>query len=339
MRGLYNRLGFQKGYNFTLWFIFGGAMIGFVLARFQYLSFNVLCGSDGADGDAAPGECYWYTKEERYKVGIIMHLAGVLPAGFLAVFQFVPAIRHKAILYHRMAGYVAFVLILIGNVGALMIADQSFGGTFSTQAFVGFLAIITTLALVNAIYNIKRLQVDQHRAWMLRVWMYLGVIITARLIMFIAAQIISIFPGRLYYFAQNCGKLAFMAGQDEIAAKYPACVVNGNFSADAYAAVRANFNGDGVEEIASVLNVGFGMALWLALAMHAIGVEVYLHLTPKESERLREVSYQKQMEKGMKNPGSAGLVPEKVGDMDPWMPAEQKANAVKLRSESIDLSN
>ena len=33
-----------------------------------------------------------------------------------------------------------------------------------------------------------------------------------------------------------------------------------------------------------------------------------LHLTPKESERLRQVSYQRQLEAGFKNPGHAGLV-------------------------------
>lgn len=33
-----------------------------------------------------------------------------------------------------------------------------------------------------------------------------------------------------------------------------------------------------------------------------------LHLTPRESERLRQVSYQRQLEAGFKNPGHAGLV-------------------------------
>jgi hypothetical protein len=33
-----------------------------------------------------------------------------------------------------------------------------------------------------------------------------------------------------------------------------------------------------------------------------------LHLTPKESERLRQVSYQRQLEAGFKNSGHAGLV-------------------------------
>lgn len=41
-------------------FIFAGALMGFVLARFQYLNINnVLCLPGSASG-AAPGECYWY---------------------------------------------------------------------------------------------------------------------------------------------------------------------------------------------------------------------------------------------------------------------------------------
>jgi hypothetical protein len=42
-----------------------------------------------------------------------------------------------------------------------------------------------------------------------------------------------------------------------------------------------------------------------------------LHLTPREAERLRNVSYQRQLEAGMKNPGSAGLVG--LGDCEPWI--------------------
>jgi hypothetical protein len=39
--------------------------------------------------------------------------------------------------------------------------------------------------------------------------------------------------------------------------------------------VHAQF-GNNSTEIGAALNMCFGMALWLALAMHAIGVEVYV---------------------------------------------------------------
>lgn len=64
--------------------------------------------------------------------------------------------------------------------------------------------------------------------------------------------------------------------------------------------------------------MSFGMALWVALWLHAVGIEVYLHLTPREAERLRKVSYQRQLEAGLKNPGSAGLTSDKLGDAVTW---------------------
>jgi hypothetical protein len=39
-RGIYRPLGFQKGYNFPLFVILVGALMGFVLARLQYLSID-----------------------------------------------------------------------------------------------------------------------------------------------------------------------------------------------------------------------------------------------------------------------------------------------------------
>jgi len=45
-----------------------------------------------------------------------------------------------------------------------------------------------------------------------------------------------------------------------------------------------------------------------------------LHLTPREAERLRNVSYQRQVEAGMRNPGNAGLTVQRLGDANPWNP-------------------
>jgi hypothetical protein len=168
MRKLYNPIGFTKGYNFTLFFIFAGAMLGFILARFQYLSYNgVLCGGDPQNFD-----CYYYDQSSVEKAGIIIHLAAILPAGFLACFQFVPAIRHKAILFHRLNGYVILFLSLVSTAGALMIARHAFGGGLDVQVAVGVLTIMFLGSLGLAYYNVKRLQLEQHRAWMLRGWFY-----------------------------------------------------------------------------------------------------------------------------------------------------------------------
>jgi hypothetical protein len=53
-----------------------------------------------------------------------------------------------------------------------MIAREAFGGTLATQSWIGALFILTTIGLGLAIYNVKMLQIDQHRAWMLRTWFY-----------------------------------------------------------------------------------------------------------------------------------------------------------------------
>ncbi|KZP03718.1 hypothetical protein FIBSPDRAFT_1055115, partial [Athelia psychrophila] len=82
-RKVYHPLHFDKGYNFTLYFIFAGALLGFVLARLQFLDIDgVFCNPKSTTGSAAPGECYWYSMH-LYRVGIILHLGCILPAAFL----------------------------------------------------------------------------------------------------------------------------------------------------------------------------------------------------------------------------------------------------------------
>ena len=63
--------------------------------------------------------------------------------------------------------------------------------------------------------------------------------------------------------------------------------------------------------------------MWLALFLHAVGVEIYLSLTPREANRLRQVSYERQMERGFKHPGSAGLTVDRWGDAEPWKPIKE----------------
>lgn len=51
--------------------------------------------------------------------------------------------------------------------------------------------------------------------------------------------------------------------------------------------------------------------LWICIAVHIIGVETYLALTPRESEKLRRINYEKHLEAGFANPGSAGLTSDR----------------------------
>jgi hypothetical protein len=145
---VYAPVGFTKAYNFVLWFIFAGALFGFTLARFQYLNFNVFCPTEPSATGAAPGECYYYRTFNWYKIGIYLHLGGVLPASLIAVFQFTPFIRHKAILVHRIGGYTALLLWTVSGVGAFMVARRAFGGSLDVQAWVGITTIGTTVSVI-----------------------------------------------------------------------------------------------------------------------------------------------------------------------------------------------
>ncbi|KAK1910242.1 hypothetical protein P3342_006515 [Pyrenophora teres f. teres] len=122
-RHVVNPFGFNKTYNFWLYVIFGGALTGFSLARLNYLDFyGTFCPATGGNenwNSAAPGECYYYLKYDKYRIGIIMHLAGVLLAGLIAVLQFTPFIRQRWIIVHRIGGYVSLLLYLVGMIGAL----------------------------------------------------------------------------------------------------------------------------------------------------------------------------------------------------------------------------
>ncbi|CAK3872029.1 hypothetical protein CB0940_07210 [Lecanosticta acicola] len=324
-RKLYNPIGFHKGYNFTLLFIFGGALLGFALARTPYLNVN-----DNFLPRAAPGEAYWY-RQSWYNIGISIHLLCIIPAAILAIVQFIPIIRYRLLLLHRINGYLVVLLLLVSNVGALMIARRAFGGTPASQACIGTLAIGTTTAAILAYINIKRLQIEQHRAWMLRCFFWLGCTVTERIIQIIAVQVISMIGS--YYVAIPCQQITGAGGD---ASRYLSCQAD----ADGWAVVHAAFsNAQGVEEVAAIFQLTFAMSLWLAFAIHVVGVEVYLHLTKAETERLRKVSYERQLERGMRHPGSEGLTADRLGDVEPWRPSATKETDRRRSDSDSNSSN
>ncbi|KAI1178460.1 hypothetical protein F4777DRAFT_575994 [Nemania sp. FL0916] len=336
-RKVYNPLGFSKGYNFALWFVFCGALFAFSLARLPYLNFwGIFCNPNRKGPNAAmPGECFYFTQPGRYHVGIIIHLATVLPGSLLAVVQFVPVIRRKFILLHRINGYVVVVLGLLGAASALVIAPQSAGGGLDVHTLVGLLSILFVGSLIMGFINIKRLQLEEHRAWMIRAWALAASIITTRLILFIIAIIITYMSN--YYLAQPCDKINFtLKGKDATLALYPECApfFSGE-NPDQHAVVKAKYGGN-IMEIGTALNLSFGPAAWLALFIHAFAAELYLRLTPAESDRLRNISYKRQLDAGMKNPGSAGLTIDRFGDANKWTPDLVADKKVKDSSEPTE---
>lgn len=60
-----------------------------------------------------------------------------------------------------------------------MILNRALGGFFDTMVFGGILAIFTTFSAWMGIVNIKLKQIDQHRKWMMRCWVYAASIIVS----------------------------------------------------------------------------------------------------------------------------------------------------------------
>ena len=93
--------------------------------------------------------------------------------------------------------------------------------------------------------------------------------------MIISAQIVS--AAGNFWTVQNCAKLLDVIGDaQQLVESYPSCasLIDAN-NLQAATAVKANFGGS-VEQLMSAMNITFGMAGWLALGLHAIGVEVYV---------------------------------------------------------------
>ncbi|OLN94290.1 hypothetical protein CCHL11_02816 [Colletotrichum chlorophyti] len=322
-------LGFKQRHSFILFINFAGALMGFTLARLMYLDVdNVFCGQGFSSSKRAlPGECYFYRKFTLDRIGIIMHLACILPASFLVFWQFIPVIRRRMLLFHRINGYLVLILSVPGTVGALIVARHAVGGGSEVQAAVGLLAIMFLGALLIAFIQIKRLRIEQHRAWMLRAWFYAGAIITIRPIMMIAALIVS--RQRGYYVDLPCAVVEFLmehAGAgNATSVLFENCVpfVTGK-NPNQQTIVEANFfdRSTPTGPTAS-LHASFGMASWLAGAIHAIGIEIYLHLTPGEAERLRQVSRQRQIEAGMRSSENGHSISDRLGSAEKWGPSVQ----------------
>jgi uncharacterized membrane protein len=336
--------------NCPLGFIFGGALVGFILARLQYLDIDgrfcpPVPASDGSSGMAAA--CYWVVRFTRYRVGMIMHLSTSLPAGLIAVFQFMPATR-RFVLYHRTAGYIAITLAFVGNIGALILTETAMGGDLATRTLMGTISLATTITLALAVYNIRRAQLDLHRAWMLRSWSYLGFIVTLRLIQLPMASIVSHWPAASKYVSVSCAELRYIYFSDQrfgtgtftqdtldnFETSYPNCVgLESSQESTIYVLVKGIMNPSDPGQSNAALMTTFAAAGWLAILVHAAAVEAYVWLTQAESQRLRKISYQRQLARGYQNPGSAGTVAQRFGDAEAWLHPEQVARSGDDRSD------
>lgn len=222
-----------------------------------------------------------------HPVGLTLHLAAILPGGFLSVFQFIPKIRHSFLTFHRINGYIIYLLLILGVLGGAMLTRRTLGGAFGAQLANATTALMTIISASLAYYNIKRLQVDQHRKWMLRTLFYMGSIITDRILNFAITDILFKYMKYDKYFTVwECDEVKYTLDQYGLpagyfAAFYPSCLDETvpALGYKGWVPVRAALGGTaGPEMIASAIRWSFSGTLFWGLVLHAIGVEIYVSL-------------------------------------------------------------
>ena len=299
-------------------------MLIFVLVRLPIVSVNgYMC--NPFNERAAPGECYWHTLPwSRYQIGIYLHLWSVFPATLIAILQFVPAIRTRRIGVHRFLGYICWVLGITAAVTALMICDRSFGGSMATKSATSILAAMCFLGHYKAYKAVRNYHLDKHREWMLRTWIWMGGILTMRPLMVLMALTISFLARRdirfnaalpcpqAFYMLTNGGDIGISNSKPDFFTTYgfecspalgmmstPSTVLTrpnmsplGGFEAilaDGRAIISANLISRRIDFRAAALDLSFGPAFLLGIAINAIIVEWYLRKTSNEAQRLQKL--------------------------------------------------
>ncbi|KAF7313261.1 hypothetical protein MKEN_01013000 [Mycena kentingensis (nom. inval.)] len=262
-------LGFHERWSLLNCLIWGGAMVGFSLAR------SVTMNPSKLPGLLVPGEWFWF-KAPLYKVNLLIHIYLTILGGIGAIFQFFPAIRRRYIALHRLNGYGVLFCLIVGNICGSIVGRRSFGGELNVQSAYYILGIMVVYSGLLGIYNVKR-DTRRHRKWMLRMVVYFSVVVTARLIMLASAAIIT--DLKTYFSIWRCDEvLNLLTDAEALQRLYPQCLADGVNTAQVWVAVHAS-NNEGPLGEASALRAVTGMALWIATLMHMAGVECYIIMT------------------------------------------------------------
>ncbi|KAG9103838.1 hypothetical protein FRC06_007650 [Ceratobasidium sp. 370] len=297
--GAYQKwLQFRTRLSTRLWTTFAIAVLAIFVARIPWLFPN------GIELGQLPGE-HWHYRLPFNKVLLWTHLASVLPSGLLAAIQFIPRVRARGIGFHRNAGKVLNVMSFVSTMTAWGMGRIAFGGDLATQSSVYLLGAMVLWSVVKAWSAIRRLQIDEHRIWVIRAWSYQAQVLTERLI--VGMLVVYISKARGYYYALPCDEVGYVLNNQELYARdYPQCQAGWTGSRVTHVSVEANAGDKTGLGLAAAARSAFGTSMWIAILIHVLGTEYYLYKTKDESERLQQVSTKRQKVRQLLKEGHAG---------------------------------
>ncbi|KAG8721990.1 hypothetical protein FRC08_008086 [Ceratobasidium sp. 394] len=262
-------LGFGERFSLLFFLVFGGALFAFCLARV------IMMAPSNVETLTVPGEWYWY-RQPVFKPCVFIHIYLNIIAGVFAIFQFIPMIRRRKIILHRINGYFVLFTLLPAVIAGSIVARRAFGGELNIQAAYYTIGSMIGYAALMGISNVRKTR--KHRKWMLRTVSYTSSAITARILAIIARAIISFSSS--YYAVWTCDEVSFLLkNETEAESMFPVCVLSPEDDPKkVYVLVHASTHGDPIN-FGSSMRVSFGMALWLAILIHVVGVEIYIRGT------------------------------------------------------------
>lgn len=104
---------------------------------------------------------------ELHTLGIVLHIVGGMVALSLGPIGFLPALRLKRPQWHRAAGRVYLLAVLLGGVAGLYMAMFAYMGVVTGLGFA-LLACLWLYTGARALLSIRRGNVQAHRRWMIR---------------------------------------------------------------------------------------------------------------------------------------------------------------------------
>ncbi|KAK0493489.1 hypothetical protein EDD18DRAFT_1405117, partial [Armillaria luteobubalina] len=259
-------LGFKEQQSLLLYFVFGGALLGYCLFHAPMMNMKTM------ERLTVPGEWFWFSKN-GFKVAYPMHVYLSIIGGIFVLLQFIPAIRRRAVLLHRLNGYFVLLCLIPANVCGSIAGYRSFGGEINAQSAYYTLGIGIIFCFAAGLFNVKS-NTREHRRWMIRGVVIFSCAITTRVIVVIARLVVTAIGN--YHAVFRCDELlSVQTDISTVSQQYPSCVAQGVDLSKTYVAVTADAKSDSLG-FGSSIRVTQGMALWYAILMHVALGEVYV---------------------------------------------------------------